>query len=496
VLDASRPSQIGSGGLFIEEDDHTMRAELIPDDTVIVIFGGNGDLARRKLLPSLYHLHAEGLMPRRWRIIGNSRRELADASYDEFARRAVSEFGRCCIDEDAWRVFADQLSYVSGEFTPDDPGALRDAVLAAEREIGGEPRRLFYLSVPPSAFGVITEALGKSGLADRGRVVFEKPFGVDQASFKQLDETVHHVLDEEQIYRIDHFLGKETLQNVLALRFANGMFEPVWNRNHIDHVQIDVPETLGIGTRATFYEATGALRDMLVTHLFQVLSVIAMEPPIALAPKPLLDEKAKVFESIVPLRADDIVRGQFEGYTDLEGVAPDSQIETFVAARVCVDNWRWAGVPFYLRTGKRMAASRQTVTLAFTEPPRQMFRDVPLDSPGRNHLTLDLGGDEGIKLLFLAKVPGPSVRLGPARMAFSYEGSFGSEMIGPYERLLHDSLMGDRTLFTRADGIARTWELVADLLKNPPPLHRYAQGSWGPEAAARLIAPRHWHLPE
>lgn len=470
--------------------------ELVPDDTVIVIFGGNGDLARRKLLPSFYHLHAEGLMPRQWRIIGNSRSELTDATYDKFARNAVEEFGRCCIDKDAWEVFADQLYYVSHEFTPDDTEAVRDAVLAAERDIGGRAQRLFYLSVPPSAFGTITEALGKCGLTDRARVVYEKPFGVDQESFEQLNETVHRVLDEDQIYSIDHFLGKETLQNVLALRYANGMFEPVWNRVHIDHVQIDVPETLGIGTRAAFYEPTGALRDMMVTHLFQVLSVIAMEPPIALESKPLLDEKAKVFESMAPLRADDIVRGQFEGYTELEGVAPDSQTETFIAARVWVDNWRWAGVPFYLRTGKRMAASRQTVTLAFAKPPRQMFRDLPFDGFHRNHLTLDLGGDEGITVSFLAKVPGPSVRLGPARMTFSYESSFGSEMIGPYERLLHDALMGDRTLFTRADGIARTWELVADVLEHAPPLHSYPQGSWGPGAANDLIAPRDWHLPD
>ena len=470
-------------------------ADLVPENHVIVIFGGNGDLARRKLLPSLYHLHVEGLLPKRWRIIGNSRSELTEGAFDEFARRAVTEFGMCRIDEDAWKVFADRLSYVSHDFTPSDPGPVRDAVLQAERDIGGEPTRLFYLSVPPQAFGPITEALGKSGLAKRSRVVFEKPFGVDQASFEELDATVHRVLDEDQIYRIDHFLGKETLQNVLALRFANGMFEPVWNRNHIDHVQIDVPETLGIGTRASFYEPTGALRDMVVTHLFQVLSVIAMDPPVALEARPLLNEKAKVFESITPLRAEDVVRGQFEGYTQLDGVAADSQTETFVAARVWVDNWRWAGVPFYLRTGKRMAASRQTVTLAFAEPPRQMFPDAPLDRMPNDHLTLDLADDEGVTLSFLAKVPGPSVRLGPARMTFSYSGSFGSEMIGPYERLLHDALMGDRTLFTRADGIARTWELVADVLRTPPPLHRYPQGSWGPQEAMDLIAPRRWHLP-
>jgi glucose-6-phosphate 1-dehydrogenase len=470
--------------------------DLVPEDHVIVIFGGNGDLARRKLLPALYHLHVEGLLPRNWRVIGNSRRPL-ESSFADLAREAIEEFARCEIEDRDWETFASRLDYVAHSFTPDDHEVVRDAVLRAEQEIGGSPRRLFYLSVPPSAFGTITEALGKAGLADaRSRVVFEKPFGVDRPSFEELDATVHRVLDEDQIYRIDHFLGKETLQNVLALRFANGMFEPVWNRHHIDHVQIDVPETLGIGTRASFYEPTGALRDMVVTHLLQVLSVIAMEPPTALAPKPLLDEKTKVFESIAPLSGDDVVRGQFTGYRDLEGVAPDSDTETFVAARVGVDNWRWAGVPFFLRTGKRLGESRQTVTLAFAEPPRQMFRDVPIDRHANDHLTLDLAGDEGVTLSFLAKIPGPSVRLGPARMTFSYEGSFGSEAIGPYERLLHDALLGDRTLFTRADGIARTWELVEDVLAKPPPLHLYEPGSWGPQAAQDLIAPRRWHLPE
>jgi glucose-6-phosphate 1-dehydrogenase len=384
-----------------------------------------------------------------------------------------------------------------GAFDGDDWSAMHKAVTKAEEEIGGSPQRLFYLSVPPRAFGPITEGLGASGLADRGRVIYEKPFGWDQASFEDLDRIVHAVLDEEQIYRIDHFLGKETLQNVLAIRFANGMFEPVWNRQHIDHVQIDVPETLGVEDRATFYEATGALRDMVVTHLFQVLSVIALEPPVTFEPKPLMDEKLKVFESMAPVRCEDLVRGQYVGYREERGVADDSDTETFTAMRCEVDNWRWAGVPFYLRTGKRMAEKRQTVTLAFREPPRQMFRDVPIDGISNDHLTLDLGSDQGLQLSFLAKVPGPRLELGSARMTFSYAGTFeGKRQLGAYERLLHDALLGDRTLFTRADGIERTWELVADILRTPPPVQPYAQGSWGPPDAQELIAPRRWHLPE
>ncbi|MDQ3974593.1 MAG: glucose-6-phosphate dehydrogenase [Actinomycetota bacterium] len=474
-----------------------MKTDLAPDDHVIVVFGGNGDLSRRKLLPALYHLFVEGLLPRGWRVIGNSRSEFSDEQFDEFAREAVREFGRCKLDEDAWETFSERLSYVSHEFVPGDTDAIADAVRRAEDALGGHARRLFYLAVPPAAFGPITEGLGDSRLTERARVVYEKPFGVDEASFHELNATTHRVLADEQIYTIDHFLGKETLQNVLALRFANGMFEPVWNRQHIDHVQIDVPETLDVGTRAGFYEKTGALRDMLVTHLLQVLSVIAMEPPYALEPKPLLDEKTKVFESMGPLRRDRLVRGQYEGYRQAEGVAADSDTETFVAACVQVDNWRWAGVPFFLRTGKCMAENRQTVTLAFKEPPRQMFRDVvAIDSLPNDHLTLDLGSAEGMSISFLAKIPGPSIELGPARMTFRYEGSFGSELIGPYERLLHDALLGDRTLFTRADGIERTWELVADVLADPPPLLAYPAGSWGPQAATELIAPRGWHLPE
>jgi glucose-6-phosphate 1-dehydrogenase len=366
-------------------------------------------------------------------------------------------------------------------------------VLDAEAGIGGEARRLFYLAVPPPAFASITQGLGSSGLTERARVIYEKPFGSDRESFRELSAIVSDALDETQIYRIDHFLGKESVQNILALRFANGMFEPVWNRDHIDHVQIDVPEELGIGTRAGFYEGTGALKDMLVTHLLQVLSVVAMEPPASLASKALIDERVKVFDSMLPLSVADVVRGQFDGYRKLEGVSSDSDTETFIAARAWIDNWRWAGVPFYLRTGKRMAQSRQTITLAFKSPPRSIFNGAI--APGeRNHLTIELGSHESVSLHFLAKAPGPTVELGPARMDFSYGDSFGSELVEAYERLLHDALIGDRTLFTRPDGIARTWDLVSDVLADPPPVVGYSQGSWGPDEMHRLIAPRRWFL--
>ncbi|MGH3666352.1 MAG: glucose-6-phosphate dehydrogenase [Egibacteraceae bacterium] len=475
-------------------------ADLIPPDTVLVMFGGNGDLSRRMLIPALWRLHTEELLPRHWRIIGSSRSPYSDTEFDAFAHDAIVEFCDTAGDGEAWDVFADRLSYVSGAFMPGDTDALRQAVEAAESDLqaegSGEVRRLFYLAVPPPAFPEITEALHDAKLTERARVVYEKPFGLDMDSFRHIDALAHDVLAGDQIYTIDHFLAKETLQNVLALRFANGMFEPVWNRNHIDHVQIDVPEELGIGSRGAFYDRTGALRDMIVTHLFQVLGVIAMEPPYAFGAKPLLDEKVKVFESMVPLRDDEVVRGQFEGYRDVDGVAEESDTETFLAARAWIDSWRWADVPFYLRTGKRMAESRQSVTLAFREPPQRLFPDLPRDGQANDHLTLELGGQEGMRISFLAKKPGPRLELAPASMTFTYSDSFGSEAIGPYERLLHDALLGDRTLFTRADGIERTWELVADLLADPPPLHPYAPGTYGPEAAERLVAPRCWHLPE
>jgi glucose-6-phosphate 1-dehydrogenase len=468
---------------------------LRPDAHVIVVFGANGDLARRKLLPALFHLYQEGLLPERFAIVGSSRSTMSDEEFRTFARDSVAEFCKCAAHGDEWSLFASQLSYVTHEFVPGMTDPLRDAILKAEAGLGGDARRLFYLAVPPSAFETITKALGSSGLTERARVVYEKPFGSDLPSFRDLSAVVSNVLDESQIYRIDHFLGKESVQNILALRFANGMFEPVWNRNHIDHVQIDVPEELGIGTRSGFYESTGALKDMLVTHLLQVLSVVAMEPPASLAPKALIDERVKVFDAMVPLRSADVVRGQFVGYRELDGVAPASDTETFIAARAWIDNWRWAGVPFFLRTGKRLAQSRQTITLAFRSPPRSIF-DGGIAPGERNHLTIELGSQESVSLHFLAKAPGPSVELGPARMDFSYGNSFGSKLVEAYERLLHDALIGDRTLFTRPDGIERTWDLVADVLTNPPPVAGYAQGSWGPDEMHELISPRSWFLPE
>jgi glucose-6-phosphate 1-dehydrogenase len=325
----------------------------------------------------------------------------------------------------------------------------------------------------------------------------EKPFGTDLASARALNAALHAVFDEEQIFRIDHFLGKEAAQNILALRFANGLFEPTWNRQHVDHVLIEVPEALSIEMRGAFYDATGAFRDMVVTHLFQVLAFVAMEPPTALAPRAIAEERIKVFGALKPLDPAAAVRGQYDGYRDEPGVAPDSQTETFVALRVELDNWRWAGVPFFLRTGKRMAQRAHIVSIAYHEPPHMMFpADAGVGDAGPDHLTFDLDESSRLSLSFYGKRPGPGMRLEKASLQFSLaETAHERDVLEAYERLIHDALIGDRTLFTTAAGIERLWEISAPLLAAPPRLWPYAPGSWGPEAQHALIAPRRWRLP-
>jgi glucose-6-phosphate 1-dehydrogenase len=468
----------------------------IPDDHVIVLFGGTGDLARRKLLPGLFRLAEAGLAPERFRIIGAARRDVSGEAFRQLARDSISESGSQPEGE-SWDRFAASLRFVGiGEGI----GALRQVVERSRTELGGDPALLHYLSVPPTAAAGIVTELGELGLSDGARIIMEKPFGTDLASARRLNDAVLSVFEESRVFRIDHYLGREAVQNLLAVRFANGMFEPVWNREHIDHVQIDVPETLAIGMRGDFYDHTGAFRDMVVTHLFQVLGFVAMEPPTALEPKTLMSERAKVFDSMRALEASDLVRGQYLGYRDEEGVAPDSDTETFVAVRAHVDNWRWSGVPFYLRTGKRLAESRHLLTIAFNQPPRRMF---PVDcrhvaeSFGFDHLTFELGDPGRISVSFLAKVPGPVMTLGEAHMNFSYASSFvGPEQaLDPYERLIHDVMVDDRTLFTTSDAIERLWEISQPALDQPPALRTYAPGSTGPSDMHGLIAPREWHLP-
>jgi glucose-6-phosphate 1-dehydrogenase len=339
--------------------------------------------------------------------------------------------------------------------------------------------------------------LGEAELVERSRVVMEKPFGTDLASAVSLNARLHEVFAEPQIYRIDHFLGKEPAQNILAFRFANGLFEPIWNRNFIDHVQIDVPETLSLGGRAAFYEKTGAYRDMVVTHLFQILAFVAMEPPTALEPAPIGEEKNKVFRSMLPIDPADVVRGQYAGYRAEEGVDRESETETFIALKCCIDNWRWAGVPFYLRTGKRMAAGQRIISIAFREPPKSMFpAGSGVGSQGPDHLTFDLADASKMSLSFYGKRPGPGMRLDKLSLQFAmHDTALVGDVLEAYERLILDAMRGDRTLFTTADGIERLWEVSAPLLEAPPPVRSYDPGSWGPNAIHRLVAPHAWRLP-
>ena len=469
----------------------------VPEDHVIVLFGATGDLARRKLLPGMFHLADAGLMPERFIIVGVSRGEMDEGEFTALVREAVDECGHGPTSTESWERFAPMLRTAH---LGDGFNALGDAVRSAAEEIGGGPRFLHYLSLPPSAHAEVIEGLGDEGLAPRARIILEKPFGTDLDSARSLDKLLHGTFEEEQIFRIDHYLGRDAVQNLLAMRFANGMYEPVWNRNNISHVQIDVPETLGIGMRASFYEQTGAFRDMVVTHLFQVLGFVAMEPPNSLDSKPLMAERQKVFDAMLPIDPSQVVRGQFGGYRDEEGVAPDSDTETYVALTAHVDNWRWAGVPFYLRTGKRLAQSRHTLTVAFRKPPRRMFSiDTRhfAESFGCDHLTFELGDPGSISSSFLAKLPGPTLRLGQAHMHFSYGDGFGGpeQALDGYERLIHDVLVGHRTFFTTSEGVERLWEVAEPLLRDPPTLEFYEQGSWGPGEAETLIEPHHWHLP-
>ena len=469
-----------------------------PDDHVIVLFGATGDLARRKILPGLFHLFQAGLLPHHFRIVGSSPKAFA-LSTDDFrthTRDAIREFGRTKPADATWDDFAQSLSF--GVADPDSAQGLVDAVADAEHEIGGHPRRLHHLAVPPDAFPAMIEMLGETGLNVNARVICEKPFGHDLASARALNAVIAKCFEESQVFRIDHFLGKESVDNILALRFANGLFEPIWNRDHISYVQIDVPESISIEGRAAFYERCGAYRDMVVTHLFQLMGIVAMEPPTSLNARPLRDEMVKVFESMPLIDPEAVVRGQYDGYRKEPGVGPESQAETFVALRTEIDNWRWKGVPFYLRTGKCLEQSRQVVTIGLREPTMRIF---PLEAevhaqPG-NRVVIDFADPGAIHVDFLAKLPGPHMRLSKARMTFDYANSFlEANNLEAYEHLILEAMHGNQALFTRSDGIERLWEVSAPLLEQPPPVEPYWRGSWGPESITRLISPHHWYLPE
>jgi glucose-6-phosphate 1-dehydrogenase len=460
---------------------------------VVVLVGATGDLSKRKLLPGLFHLSNAGFIPG-CRIIGVSLDDLDLEGFREQMRQAVVEHSTRKVDDADWNKFAQALSYVPLNA---GPNALNAAVQDAERALGEESRRLHYLSVPPNAALSAVRMLGEAGLVDRSRVIMEKPFGTDLASAVALNAKLHEVFREDQIFRIDHFLGKDPAQNILAFRFANGLFEPIWNRNFVDHVQIDVPETLGLGKRADFYETTGAYRDMVVTHLFQILGFMAMEPPTSLEPAPISEEKNKVFRSMLPIKPSEVVRGQYAGYRSEAGVAADSDTETFIALKCRIDNWRWAGVPFFLRTGKRLAEGQRIISIAFREPPKSMFPEGSgIGAQGPDHLTFDLADQAKLSLSFYGKRPGPGMRLDKLSLQFAmHDTTYVGDVLEAYERLILDAMRGDRTLFTTADGIERLWEVSTPLLETPPPVRTYAPGSWGPNAIHQLVAPYGWRLP-
>lgn len=460
---------------------------------IVVLVGATGDLSRRKLLPGLFHLSSAGFIPG-CRIIGVSLDELDPEGFRTFAREALDQFGTRKVDEAAWTAFAQILDYVP---LTAGAAALKAAVARAEEALGGESRRLHYLSVPPNAALSAVRLLGEAGLVEQSRIIMEKPFGTDLASAVILNAKLHEVFAEDQIFRIDHFLGKEPAQNILAFRFANGLFEPIWNRNFIDHVQIDVPETLGLGKRAGFYEATGAYRDMVVTHLFQILAFMAMESPTALEPAPISEEKNKVFRSMLPIDPKDVVRGQYSGYRAEEGVDPESDTETFIALKCSIDNWRWAGVPFFLRTGKRLAEGQRIISIAFREPPKSMFpAGSGVGAQGPDHLTFDLADASKMSLSFYGKRPGPGMRLDKLSLQFAmHDTGLVGDVLEAYERLILDAMRGDHTLFTTAEGIERLWQVSTPLLEAPPPVRLYPPGSWGPKSIHQLVAPHAWRLP-
>jgi glucose-6-phosphate 1-dehydrogenase len=461
-----------------------------PGPTIFVLFGATGDLAKRLVLPAFYSLATEGLLPKEWRLVGNGRGDVAHEDFREHVHNALTEFGSK-PDPAAWKSFSERVFFAGGGFNTDSPGSLLDDLNKARSSLGGDAQLVHYLAVPPVAFAELTKALGQHGLAKGARAVYEKPFGTSQKSFESLDQVVHSVLDEQQVYRIDHFLGKEATQDLHVLRFANELFAAMWNCKHIESVQIDVPEKLGVTDRAGFYDATGAVLDMLVTHLFQVAAEVAMEPPATLGSLDLQSAREEVISCFRPLDPSEVVLGQFDGYRDVPGIAAGSTQDTYVAARLWIDNDRWRGVPFYLRTGKRLAATEQQVSIILREPSGPLAGQLPTDT---NVLSFSLAGNGEIGLSLIAKKPGPELDLESAQTSIPLASLRGADPLPPYVRLIHDVLLGDRSLFTRPDGLAAVWEVAGPLLANPPRVAPYAQGSWGPAEARGLIAPGRWLL--
>ncbi len=456
--------------------------------TVFVLFGATGDLARQLVLPAFYDLQRQQLLPADWRLVGNGRGELSHEAFRAHVRDVLDD-ADVAVDEAGWDAFADRLLFAGGGFTADDPGTLLEVLDQVRGELA-DPQVLLYVATPPVSFAGFTAAMGAHGLDAGARVVYEKPYGTSPQGFRELDAAVHEVFDEEQVFRIDHFLGKEATQNLHVLRFANTLLGSVWDREHIEAVQIDVPETLDVADRIEFYDATGALLDMLVTHLFQVVAEVAMEPPASMRAADLQAARAGVIAAFRPLSPAEVVLGQFTGYQSQKGVADDSDTDTFVAARLWVDTERWHGVPFLLRTGKRLAVSEQRVSLVL-RPPEGPLTHIP---PQGNVLTLSLQGGGGIDVDLVVKTPGPELTLARGEAVLSLADIGGHHPLPAYGALLLDVMAGDRSLFTTTEGLATAWAAVEPVLADRPAVQSYEPGSWGPPAADSLAAPGGWLL--
>jgi glucose-6-phosphate 1-dehydrogenase len=503
----------GSGGNPLLDG---LRIEPTPQPTALVIFGASGDLTKRKLLPAVYQLARQQRLPARFSVIGVARTSMTDEGFREQFRQSLAEFADLQQPDEVATALSRSLSYISGEM--DDP-RLYECLCEKVREGEAPDGVLFYLAIPPTAYDMVIERLGTSGLmkprTDHGwrRIIVEKPFGTDLASARELNALLHRHMDESQVFRIDHYLGKETVQNLLVFRFANGMFEPIWNRRYIDHVQITAAETVGVERRAAYYEGAGALRDMVQNHLMQVLSLVAMEPPIAFSAENVRDRKLDVLLSISPLleasnggAADgmsNVVRAQYAagwvnggevpGYREEDGVSRESVTETYVALRLYVDSWRWAGVPFYVRTGKRLPKRTTEIAIQFRRPPLHIFKRVSPTAIAPNLLIVNVQPDEGISLRFEAKLPGTRMQLAPVMMNFRYGSAFGVPVPEAYETLLLDAMLGDTTLFARHVFVEASWGLITPVheawsASKATAIPAYEAGEWGPREADAMIA--------
>ena len=475
-----------------------MTARRRPDPCVVVIFGASGDLASKKLLPALHNLQVEGLIPTATALLGTSRTEFTHEQFAADTRKDLEEHSRIEPTDESWKAFASDIFYIPGDIN--DPELFRDIESKLEEideKCGTGGNRLWYMSTHPDFFIPVVEQLGKNGLLDTAgwhRLVVEKPFGHDLESARELNTTLLQTFAEDQIFRIDHYLGKETVQNLLVFRFANAIFEPIWNRRYVDSVQITFSEDFGIGTRGGFYESTGALRDVGQNHLLQLFTLVAMEPPVAWDADAIRDKKVEALRAVRRPTQDqcgDIaVRGQYKGYRDEKGVDDSSSTETYVAMKLQVDNWRWADVPFYLRTGKRMQETLTEIAIQFQRVPHLLFAKTAVEELEPNVLVIRIKPNEGISLTFGTKVPGPEVEVRTVDMEFDYESDFGSGSAEAYERLLLDCMLGDATLFTRSDEIEEAWEIVDPISAHWSEGGRpgfYEVGSWGPKSADELL---------